>query len=297
MRVRLAIACLVSAAIALGLSAPGLSTAASRPASAGAAATKPSGAAMIRIDGDAARAVERGSNLYRVIVPRTARILWLGDADGKTKSGTLGRKGLASGWSRLGHPASGAHALATITWQAPGAARPTYVGALVGNPRANSDGTLTFLAKTAASLPDDLPAFSLNIARAIPKVTAPTVRSGYPLNFPINAASATVGVQASATGDTTVTVNFITLNGGAIAGTCDKPAAKNLSSSSDYVTFAGTCGDITWSGGTLSLFTSSGMPSQLQIAATLVSKGSTTSTFPWNFNMGQWKSGGVQVWP
>lgn len=294
MRVRWAVVALASGTLALGLLAPGAVTAAPKP-------TKPSGEAMVRIDGGNARAIERGSKIYRIVMPREAAILWLGDSDRRPTIGTLGRKGLIKAWARMGHSSSGESAMATITWLARGDARPTYVGAYVGKPKVGTDGMLTFLARTADPLPATLPNFTLNIARPVRDVSGPTVRAGYPLKFPVNVASSTVGVQATATADTTATVVFGATSNGAITSACSKPASQNLSSTADYITFGGTCGDTTWSGGVLSFFPMqagiSTSSSQIQMSATVVVKGGSPSSFPWNFNMGQWKSGGVQVWP
>ena len=139
MRVRWAVVALASGTLALGLLAPGAVTAAPK-------ATKPSGEAMVRIDGGNARAIERGSKIYRIVMPREAAILWLGDSDRRPTIGTLGRKGLIKAWARMGHSSSGESAMATITWLARGDARPTYVGAYVGKPKVGTDGMLTFLA-------------------------------------------------------------------------------------------------------------------------------------------------------
>ena len=234
-------------------------------------------------------------------MPREAAILWLGDSNRKPTIGTLGRKGLIKAWASMGHTSSGESALATITWQRRGDARPTYVGAYVGKPKISSDGMLTFLVRTTDPLPGTLPKFTLNIARPVRDVSSPTVRAGYPLKFPVNAASDTVGVQATATSDTSATVVFGATSNGVITSACSKPASQSLTSSADYITFAGTCGDTTWSGGVLSFAPMqagfSASSSQIQMSANVIVKGGNPSTFPWNFNMGQWKSGGVQVWP
>lgn len=294
MRVRWALVALASGALALGTVAPAAVTAAPR-------AVKPSGEAMVRIDGGNARAIERGKNSYRIILPREAAILWLGDSDRKLTIGTLGRKGLVGGWARLGHGASADGAPATITWQARGEARAIFVGAHVGKPRIGSDGLLTFLAQTTHSLPAHLPSFTLNISRPIRDVNGPTVRSGYPLKFPVNAASSTVGVQATATGDVTATVVFGAASNGVITSECSRPEPRNLTVQEDYFSFAGTCGDTTWAGGILSFspmqagFSTSS--SQIQMSANVVVKGGNPSSFPWNFNMAEWRSGGVKVWP
>ena len=295
MKARWIIATAASGALALGLLAPGAVTAAP-------AATKPSGEAMVRIDGGTARAINRGRSVYRIVLPRDAAIRWLGDADRTLTIGTLGRKGLVAGWARLGHRTQGTHAPATITFRASGSTVSTYVGVRLGKPRINADGLLTFLARTTGPLPQDLPDFSLNIARPWSAVTGPVARGGYPLAFPVNAASSSVGVQATATGDTTATVTFVNLSNGVVTSECSKPTAKSVSgvSPNDYINFAGTCGDVTWSLGVISFFPMqaglSSSSSQIQMSATVIVKGSS-STFPWDFNMGQWKAGPVKVWP
>lgn len=290
MNARRGLIVLSSGALALGLLAPAAVMAAPQ-------AQKPSGEAMVRIDGGTASAIAKGKHTYRVVVPREASISWLGDADRTLAIGTLGRKGLVAAWARLGHSTHGTHAQTTITWTGAGDARATFVGAHLGKPRINADGQLTFLAHTTGPLPQKLREFSLNIARPSRLDKAPMTRSGYPLVFPVNAASSTVGAQATATGDTTADIAFVNLSNGVVTSNCSKPTTKSVSGSADYVTFAGTCGDITWSGGVLSFFPAqSGIPSQLQMSATLLVKGST-STFNWDFNMAQWSAGGVKVFP
>lgn len=286
---------LASGALALGLLAPATGSAAPQ-------ATKPSGQALVRIDGGDAQAIKRGHNLYRLVLPRGASIHWLGEANRKLSIGTLGRKGLVAGWTRLGHSATGTHALSTVTWSKPSKAAPPYVGAFVARPKLNSDGVLTFLARTSGPLPARLPNFSLNVARPVANASRPRA-TGYPLAFPVNTSSSTVGVQATATGDNAATIVFGNVSGGVITSACAKPPTQSMTGTdpNDYVTFAGTCGDTTWSGGTLSFFPMQGngstIPAQLQMQATVLVKGGNPSTFPWNFNMGQWKAGGVQVWP
>lgn len=293
MRARWIIAAVASGALAVGVLAPVGASAVPGP-------PKPSGQALVRIDGGTAQAVERGPLLYRIVLPPEATITWLGDSNRKLTIGTLGRKGLIAGWTKLGHSARGAHSLSTITWQEPGAEGPTFAGALVGMPKINADGLMTFLARTIEPLPEALTDFTLNISRPVIEPKGPTVRGSYPLAFPIYPTSNTVGVQPIATGDTTATFSFVTLSNGAVTGTCDKPTAKSLSSSADYVTFGGTCGDTTWSGGVLQFtpMQGGGTSAQIWLSVTMIVKSSTgTSTFSWNQNMAQWKSGPTVVWP
>ena len=291
MNARWGLVALASGALALGLLSP-------VAVSAAPTAAKPSGEALVRIDGGSARAIKKGHNLYRVVLPREASIKWMGESDRALRVGTLGRQGLVAGWVRLGHSASGTHAMTTVTWQRPGEFTAPYVGAYVGKPRINGDGVLTFLAKTAAPLPSELPNFSLNIARPAHQARA-TRSNGYPLAFPLNASSGTVGVQATATADNKATIVFGMQTNGVMMSACSSPATMNLtgdsSGSTDSYPFSGTCGDTSWKSGSVS-FTpmAPGGSAQLQMTAVYVVNG---GTFKWNFNMGQWNSGGVLVWP
>lgn len=262
---------------------------------------KPSGEALVRIDGGTAQAVRTGQGLYRIVLPRESAIRWLGEANRKLSIGTLGRKGLVAGWARLGHRASGTHAMTTLTWQRPGDERPTYVGAFIARPKINADGLLTFLAKTVDPLPANLPNFSVNIARPDHDVKA--TRSSYPLSFPVNATSSTVGAHATAIDDNHAKVEFVTQSNGVVTGVCGSPATLNMSTNASapaaYL-FSGTCGDTTWSSGsvTFSSMSQHAGSAQLQMqAAVVVTKNGTPSAFKWNFNMGEWKSGPVLVWP
>ena len=289
MKARWGLIALASGALALGLLAPGAVTAAPQ-------ATKPSGEALVRIDGGDAQAIKRKTHVYRVVLPKESTITWLGEVNRKLTSGTLGRKGLVAGWIRLGHSASGKGAMTTITWKAPGDEKVSNAGAYIAMPKIDGEGRLTFLATTVQALPKDLPNFSLNIARPIHGMSGPTVRGGYPLAFPANAASSTVGVQATATSDSAATIVFGNVSNGKITTACPKPATFVSSSSSNYVTFYGTCGDTTWTTGEVD-FGSGGGIATVYMSATIAVKGGNPPTFNWGFNMGQWKSGGVQVWP
>ncbi|MBM3685578.1 MAG: hypothetical protein FJW85_01040 [Actinobacteria bacterium] len=297
MKARWLVAAFASGTLALAVLTPGAVTAGSPESR-----SKPSGEALIHIGGGTARAVERGVNVYRIVVSSQATISLLGQSRGKPAIGTFGGKALVDRWTRLGHSASSRSALSTIVWGSPGEPPTPFVGAYVAKPRINSQGQLTFLAKTSAPLPATLPNFSLNIERPVHK--ARTSRSGgYPLVIPVYSASSTVGAQLTGTGDNAATIVFGTVANGNVTTACPKPPTQNMTGndSSNYATFAGTCGDTTWSAGTLSFFPMQGdgstIPAQVQMTATLIVKGGNPSTFTWNVNMGQWKKGAVQVWP
>jgi len=293
MKVRRALVVLGSGVLALGLISPMAAQAAPVDA-------KPRGHAMVRIDGGAALAVPRGPGLYRVIMPKESTNRWLGEVGGTMTVGVVGRKGLVGSWSRLGHRAGGAHALATFTH---GSDRddPTFVGAYVGSPRVDAQGRLTFLARTPMTLPGTLRNFSLNIARPVTAIRGPIVRSGYPLVFPLNAASSLAGAQATATGDKEGQVAFVTLANGQPSGTCGTPSPVVLTSKMvNGAGFGGTCKDTTWGGGRLNLGLDENptMGMAITMSAEVVVQTSTgTTNFPWDFTMGAWKSGGVQTWP
>jgi len=297
MKARWLVIAVASGALSLGVLAPGAVTADSSESR-----SKPSGEALIHIGGGTARAVERGSNVYRIVVSSQATIRWLGQSGGRLAIGTFGGKALVDRWTRLGHSAKSRSALATIVWANPGEAAPPFVGAYLAMPRVNSQGQLTFVAKTSGPLPSTMPNFSLNIER--PVHSARTPRSGgYPLVIPAYSASSSVGAQLTATGDNAATIVFGSVTSGNVTSACPKPPTQNMTGndSSNYATFVGTCGDTTWSGGTLSFFPMQGdgstIPAQVQMTANVVVKGGNPSTFTWNVNMGQWKKGAVQVWP
>lgn len=294
MKTRWGLVGLASAALAAGLLVP-------VSVSAAPDAAKPSGEALVRIDGGTAQAERTGRGLYRVTLPRESSIKWMGETNRKLAVGTIGRKGLVAAWTRLGHSASGKGAMTTLTWQRPGDKRPTYVGAFIAKPKVNADGQLTFLAKTVGALPSSLPNFSVNIAR--PDHDSRATRSSYPLSFPVNASSSTVGVHAIAIDDNHAAVEFVKHSNGVVTGLCGTPATINMSTNSSappaYL-FAGTCGDTTWQSGSVTFYSASqhAGSAQLQMSAVVtVKKDSGPTGFKWNFNMGEWKPGPVVVWP
>lgn len=166
MKARWALAALASGALVLGLVAPGAASA----APAGAVATsptaqKPSGKALVRIDGGTAYAKKKAKNEYRIVVPDGADIEWLGEVAGKgVRTGNFTPEALVAGWAKLGH-SDKAKAITTLTWVEAGAKRPTFRAAQLWKPRVNSSGQLTFMAK-ANRLPQQMVDFAINVNRA-----------------------------------------------------------------------------------------------------------------------------------
>lgn len=161
MKARLTLISLASGALALGLLAPGAVSAAPK-------AEKPSGKALVHIDGGTAYAKKKAKGEYRIVVPDGAQIDWMGEVEGKgTRVGTFTPKALVAGWARMGHR-EGSKATTTVTWKNPGDKVETFVQVYMAKPRINSDGQMTFLASTLAKapLPQKLENFSINVAIA-----------------------------------------------------------------------------------------------------------------------------------
>ena len=99
MKTRWTLAALACGALALGLLAPGAVGAAP-------SAEKPSGKAIVRIDGGTAYAKKKAKGSYRVVVPDGAQIDWMGEVTGKgVRSGSFTPKALVAGWVSLGDAA------------------------------------------------------------------------------------------------------------------------------------------------------------------------------------------------
>lgn len=159
MKARWGLVALASALMTLGVVAP---------AGANAAVEKPSGQALIRVDGGTAYAKKMSKGEYRIVVPDGAEITWMGEVTGKgTRTGTMSSRALVAGWARLGHR-DGSSATTTLTYQRAGAQYPTFQMAFLSKPRFNSDGQMTFIARTqlAAALPKQLKEFSINVTMA-----------------------------------------------------------------------------------------------------------------------------------
>lgn len=161
MKARLGLVALASVAIAMGLLAPGAASAVPK-------AEKPSGKALVHIDGGTAYAKKKAKGQYRIFVPDGAQIDWMGEVEGKgTRVGTFTHKALVAGWTRMGHR-EGSKAKTTVTWKNPGDKVETFVQVYMEKPRINSDGQLTFLLSTLAKapLPQKLENFSINVSIA-----------------------------------------------------------------------------------------------------------------------------------
>lgn len=158
MKARLALVALASGALALGALAPAAVSAAPK-------AEKPSGTALVHIDGGTAYAEKKAKGEYRIIVPDGAQIDWMGEVEGKgTRVGTFTPKALVAGWARMGHR-DGSKATTTVTWKNAGDPVETFRQVYLAKPRINSDGQVTFLASTLAKapLPQKLENFSINV--------------------------------------------------------------------------------------------------------------------------------------
>lgn len=173
MKARLALIALASGALALGLLAPGAVSAAPK-------AEKPSGKAVVHIDGGTAYAKKKAKGEYRIVVPDGAQIDWMGEVEGKgTRVGTFTPKALIAGWARMGHR-DGSKAATTVTWKNPGDEVETFLQVYLAKPRINSDGQMTFLASTLAKapLPQKLENFSINVRIASDPTTRAFTVSG-----------------------------------------------------------------------------------------------------------------------
>ena len=150
---------LASGALALGLSAPAVQAA---------PAEKPSGSAMVRIDGGTAYAKQKAKGEYRIVLPQGISIDWMGQVTGKgMRTGTFTPKALVAGWAKLGHSEK-TGALTTLTWSSTGKGTPSYVISYLSKPRMNTEGQVTFIAKTQnrRALPSKLLNFSINVTMA-----------------------------------------------------------------------------------------------------------------------------------
>lgn len=207
MKARWGIVALATAALAIGLAAP---------TGASAAVEKPSGQALIRIDGGTAYAKKLAKGEYRIVVPDGAEITWMGEVTGKgTRTGTMNPKALVVGWTRLGHR-DGSKATTTLTYEQVGAAYPKFQMAFVSKPRINSEGQMTFIAKTqlAAALPKELKDFSINVTIASDARARSYTVTGPNIYFDTDK---TTWVRGIATASATGIVNF---GFGADSNTC-----------------------------------------------------------------------------
>ena len=165
MKLRIGLAALAAGALALGLVAPGVATAAPK-------AEKPSGKALVRIDTGIAITKEQSKGTYRIVVPTDAFIGWMGEANGRGRVGEFSPKSLVGAWATLGHSSNLAEA--TLTWVKNGEKKPTFRLAKLEKPRISDSGKLTFIAKLKGKLPKNMDDFSINISRPAPAPRFPT---------------------------------------------------------------------------------------------------------------------------
>ena len=232
MKSRFGLVALASGALALGLLAPGTVSAAPK-------AEKPSGQALVRIDGGTAYAKKKAKREYRIVVPDGAEITWMGEVDGKgTRTGRFTPKALVAGWNRLGFR-EGARAFTTLRWVEPGSPRRSGRAATLWSPRVNADGQLTFLAKvTGGPLPKEMVDFSINIARAETRMGTQS-RSTWTTVFRAFPVDSTFSVQATVSNDQTVSIAWPASSGP--ANPCIDPLVV---STMNYTMFSGfPCGD------------------------------------------------------
>ena len=173
MKSRVGLVAIAVGAVVLGLLAPGAVSAAPK-------AEKPSGEALVHIDGGTAYAKKKTKGEYRIVVPDGAQIDWMGEVEGKgTRVGTFTPKALIAGWARMGHR-DGSKAATTVTWKNPGDEVETFLQVYLAKPRINSDGQMTFLASTLAKapLPQKLDNFSINVRIASDPTTRAFTVSG-----------------------------------------------------------------------------------------------------------------------
>lgn len=235
MRLALALIAAVGA-LALGLTAPAVAQA---------AAVTPDGQALLRIDGGTAYAKELGTLEYRIKAPKGASVTWLGKARGRTDTGSLSAKALVAGWSKLGHKA-GATATTTLTWADSPSSIPTFVKAVIGNPRINAKGELTFLAVTRTALPPAMPNFSINVEWAQPAAATrwPAQTTAFPIDDPT---TPTATVQAYVPSNSTATTTFYSVSSSGVSTACanssytiklaQKPTTAKIATA--------TCGNVT----------------------------------------------------
>lgn len=235
MRARLAALSLALVVMTVGLAAP--------PAALAAPVT-PDGQALIRIDGGTAYSKELGKLTYRIKAPKGASITWLGKARGRTDTGTFSSKALVAGWAKLGHK-GGETASTTLTWIDGSSKIPTFVEALIGNPRVNAKGELTFLAVTRSELPQAMPNFSINVSWAAPQTATrkwPVATTAFPIDDPTKP---TAIVQASVPSNSSSTTTFSSVSSTGTSTACPNSSyVYNMAASPYQVKIAtAACGN------------------------------------------------------
>lgn len=255
-----------------------------------AAELKPSGSALIRIDGDRAIAKKASDGRYFIVMPAGAEAGWIGPAAGVEgiSSGRFGARTLVSSWAGLGHRGK-TGVLTTLTWMTASGKKSTL--ARVSDPRMNADGRLVFTARSPRPLPRVMEDFSVNISGAPEgRVTSRTTPYPYPGNA-IGIPGSTVSILATATSINSA--DYI------ISGT-DCPAGgtpqwtRTLAPNTYSATFSGTICGVTF---TTSTGTQNGAASNVTLRPKerpggyseadtefwIMTSTGVSSTYDWNF--------------
>ena len=255
-----------------------------------AAELKPSGSALIRIDGDRAIAKKASDGRYFIVMPAGAEAGWIGPAAGVEgiSSGRIGARTLVSSWAGLGHRGK-TGVLTTLTWMTASGKKSTL--ARVSDPRMNADGRLVFTARSPRPLPRVMEDFSVNISGAPEgRVASRTTPYPYPGNA-IGIPGSTVSILATATSINSA--DYI------ISGT-DCPAGgtpqwtRTLAPNTYSATFSGTICGVTF---TTSTGTQNGAASNVTLRPKerpggyseadtefwIMTSTGVSSTYDWNF--------------
>lgn len=257
-----------------------------------ATAVRPSGEALVRVDGGTAYAKDLGKGKYRIVVPEGASITWLGEVSGQaTQSGTFTPKALVAGWARLGHR-DGAKALTTLVW-GKGTSEVSTL-AFLAKPRINADGQMTFVTRPAGqALPKQMVDFSINMMRA----SNGRVQRDWSTTFSPIQIDQTAFIQATAANNDSATVTWSEASGYTTGcrGPIALPGANGLT-----VNFGGfACGDLTVNGKT---FPGGSISSNVKLVPSGGANGYVKATFgvtppngnafTFDQNIAQWTGGG-----
>lgn len=197
------------------------------------AVERPVGSVVIRVDGGTARAVEAGTNRFRMILPKRASIKWLGATatrDVAIGEFTSGR--LAQAWQSIGHRRT-AGVISTLTWRA-NAETTQWASARVSNPRLNARGQLVLTVRSTTALPPMMPRYTVNISRA-----AQTTRS-FPVTGPAVQLSGSVFAQSTGQSATSS-------SGSIYSGSTTCFSYSHSTTVNARVTYGGTCDGIRFS--------------------------------------------------
>ena len=132
---------------------------------------RPSGPALIRIDGDTALAKDLGKGRYRLVMPEGVTPTWIGPADGVdgVSVGSFTPRKMVASWALLGHKVD-VGVSTTLTWMKDG--KQQFVTVRLTQPRMNDEGRLSFIARSPKALPRTMKDFSVNIEGIPPRKPA-----------------------------------------------------------------------------------------------------------------------------